>query len=468
MSKITHTCFVLLLFLWSGAENYAAQSKQKTPDAPSGTLQKMIVENGSVTMELDLNRLNGVNSVARPATLHFAAAANSFFTILVFNDLLRGPEPGSMALALQNSSPAGVNAPGYSLPAGLSASLKQLVIEKLALDAAFDLAVRDGKMGFTFFNIEGHQYDYDPNAQSLSITGGNLIVSQEFANALGRPSYAGAVVGKIAMGAAVEPIEIDQIVNGELRSMMMPALRQPAVGTQPGPDVIVGNLPEMAQYGHAGTQVGLAVGTDSCNRGTENADWFALPNNDHPVVPQNMYRMSSAANNNDRFEQIGQSWLKHTFAAASSNTCGFGCNGVGGDHLGSGCSDLYSSGLNAGQTGLGSRAWVNPFSGFFPSGNNVANNHNGQTMTAYPTGSGLRSMIWTRRSTLERPILRKVNTSLRMSTRGVSRIPGNATCITMSPTGGLPLTEAQIISHFLLSARRCRCSQPSRPGLVGR
>ena len=377
MSKITHTCFVLLLFLWSGAENYAAQSKQKTPDAPSGTLQKMIVENGSVTMELDLNRLNGVNSVARPATLHFAAAANSFFTILVFNDLLRGPEPGSMALALQNSSPAGVNAPGYSLPAGLSASLKQLVIEKLALDAAFDLAVRDGKMGFTFFNIEGHQYDYDPNAQSLSITGGNLIVSQEFANALGRPSYAGAVVGKIAMGAAVEPIEIDQIVNGELRSMMMPALRQPAVGTQPGPDVIVGNLPEMAQYGHAGTQVGLAVGTDSCNRGTENADWFALPNNDHPVVPQNMYRMSSAANNNDRFEQIGQSWLKHTFAAASSNTCGFGCNGVGGDHLGSGCSDLYSSGLNAGQTGLGSRAWVNPFSGFFPSGNNVANNHNG-------------------------------------------------------------------------------------------
>src|SRR5438477_9990887 len=376
MSKITHTCFVLLLFLWSGAENYAAQSKQKTPDAPSGTLQKMIVENGSVTMELDLNRLNGVNSVARPATLHFAAAANSFFTILVFNDLLRGPEPGSMALALQNSFPAGVNAPGYSLPAGLSASLKQLVIEKLALDAAFDLAVRDGKMGFTFFNIEGHQYDYDPNAQSLSITGGNLIVSQEFANALGRPSYAGAVVGKIAMGAAVEPIEIDQIVNGELRSMMMPALRQPAVGTQPGPDVIVGNLPEMAQYGHAGTQVGLAVGREPCNRGTENSDWFALPNNAHPVVPQNMYRMSSAANNNDRFEQIGQSWLKHTFAAASSNTCGFGCNGVGGDHLGSGCSDAYGAGLIGAQDLIGSRAWVNPFTGFFAQ-NPDPNDHSG-------------------------------------------------------------------------------------------
>ncbi|HEY4273803.1 MAG TPA: hypothetical protein VGM65_17530 [Candidatus Udaeobacter sp.] len=385
MSKITLTGFALLLLLFLGYSswNYAAasatataakaQSNQKTFDAPTGTFQKMIVENGSVTMNLDLNGLNGIRSIgARPVTMRFDAAANSFFTILVFNDLLRGPEPGSMAL----SPSAGVNAAGYGLPMPLRESLSKLVVEKLPPEVAFDLAVRDGKTGFTFFNIEGHQYDYDPNAQSLSITGGNLLVSKEFANALGRPSDASAVAGTISIGAAVQPIEIDHVVNGELRSMMMPALRQPAVGTQPGPDVIVGNLPEMAEYGHAGTQVGLAVGTDSCNRGTENADWFALPNNDHPVVPQNMYRMSSAANNNDRFEQIGQSWLKHTFAAASSNTCGFGCNGVGGDHLGSGCSDLYSSGLNAGQTGLGSRAWVNPFSGSFPSGN-VVDNHNG-------------------------------------------------------------------------------------------
>ena len=34
----------------------------------------------------------------RPTTLQFAVAANSFFPILVFNELLRGPEPGSMAL----------------------------------------------------------------------------------------------------------------------------------------------------------------------------------------------------------------------------------------------------------------------------------------------------------------------------------------------------------------------------------
>ena len=66
MSKITLTSFALLLLLFFGnsSRNYAAQSKQNTSDAPTGTLQKMIVENGSVTMDLDLNRLNGISSIA--------------------------------------------------------------------------------------------------------------------------------------------------------------------------------------------------------------------------------------------------------------------------------------------------------------------------------------------------------------------------------------------------------------------
>ena len=74
MSKITLTGFALLsvLFFANASGNNAAQSKQNTSDAPTGTLQKMIVENGSVTMELDLNGLNGSNSlVARPVTLQF-------------------------------------------------------------------------------------------------------------------------------------------------------------------------------------------------------------------------------------------------------------------------------------------------------------------------------------------------------------------------------------------------------------
>jgi len=134
----------------------------------------------------------------------------------------------------------------------------------------------------------------------------------------------------------------------------------------------------LAQFGSSGTQVGLALGTDSCNAGIENLNWFALPNNDHPVIPQNMYRMSGGATNDERFEQIGQSNVKHAFTALTQNLCGFGCNGVGGPQLGSGCSDPYVASLNSGPN-LGSKAWINPFTGFYPRGDSSTppNQHTG-------------------------------------------------------------------------------------------
>jgi hypothetical protein len=181
----------------------------------------------------------------------------------------------------------------------------------------------------------------------------------------------------------MQPIEVAQLVNGAPKSVVMPPLRGAAGGDAPtlvpGPDVIVGELPEMAQYGSAGTQVGLGVGTTSCNNGNQPIDWFALPNTDHPVIPQNFYRMSGGANNNERFEQVGQSWMKHAFLALEDNACGFGCNTSGcttGSHLCPGCSDPYGSGLNADQDQIGSRAWVNPFTGLFPSN---ANDHSGHS-----------------------------------------------------------------------------------------
>jgi hypothetical protein len=327
----------LLSLLVISAGNYTAgpsQPRQGGADASTGTLQKMIVENGSVTIDLDLSRLNEISvpgqmegrapasplvdaasSNVRSAsqssalqTLQFAVAANSFFPILVFNDLLRAAEPGSMALI-----PAGINAPGYSnLPAPLGASFKQLVVEKLPSGQGFDLAVRDSNTGFTFFNVEGHQYDYDPAAQSLAVSNGRLLISKEFASALGRPSDAGAVAGTISIGATMQPIEIDQLVNGETKSMVMPPM-QHAIGPDapaalvPGPDVIVGEVEDVAQMqgGHVGTQFNFAIGTDSCNNGDVPVDWFALNNTDHPVVPQNLYRMSGGADGTERFEQIG-------------------------------------------------------------------------------------------------------------------------------------------------------------------
>jgi hypothetical protein len=387
MSKklFTYVMLPLLLLFCNSSQNSLAGSKQKSPDAQTGTLEKMIVASGSVVMDIDLNRLNGISSaIAKAETLRFAAAADSFFTILVFNNILRGPERGSIALIPQYSA---------TLPAALNASRNQLVVEKLPSGEAFDLAVRNGKTGFAFFNIEGHHYDYDANAQLLSNKDGSLLISQEFAQALGRPSEARSVVGKISIGTSMQPVEITTFVNGTPQSVTMPSLQgapsageqaaQPSAGTVKGPDVIVGDLPSVEQGGSSGTFVGLGVGTTSCNKGQEPLHWFALPNNDHPVIPQNLYRMSGGTDNKERFEQIGQSWLKHAFVAVEGDDCDFGCSTSGcttGTNLCSGCSDPYSASLNYSQNGLGSRAWVNPFTGVFPGSPSPAN-HAGHSHT---------------------------------------------------------------------------------------
>jgi hypothetical protein len=396
---------VLLTPSNTGFANPAAQRRTSNAQRPmfssgqsqngaTGVLQKMIVESGTATMELDLNRLNGISSAPGAAVrVQFAVAANSFFPILVFNNLLRGPAPGSMALVPQNVP---------ALSGTLGESLNRLMIEKLPSGQGFDLAVRDAKTGFTFFNIQGHHYDYDANAQSLAIIGGRLTMSRDFANALGRPSDASAVVGEISVGAAMQPVEIKELVNGELKEATMPPLRT-ATGAQApmathGPDVIVGDLPDVQQLGNAGTQVGLAVATTSCNNGDQPVDWFQLPNTDHPVVPQNLYLMSGGVDNTERLEQIGQSWLKHTFFALEDDACSFGCNTSGcgtGSHLCPGCSDPYSADLNGDQTQIGSRAWVNPFTGNFPTNANdhSGHNHNGVSHRVLVEGSDLNTTL---------------------------------------------------------------------------
>jgi hypothetical protein len=214
----------------------------------------------------------------------------------------------------------------------------------------------------------------------FGIQNGRLLISKQFATEMDRLEDTGTVVGNISITATMRQIEVSQIVNGVTKSDSLPASTDPLDGTVPGPDVIVGDVYGLAQFGSNGTQVGLAVGTNSCNFGTEDLNWFSLPSNDHPVIPQNLYRMSGGASNEERFEQVGQSNVKHAFTALTGNLCGLGCNGVGGSRLGSGCSDPYSAGLNAGPN-LGSKAWINPFDGAFPRGDSGTspNTHSGHS-----------------------------------------------------------------------------------------
>jgi hypothetical protein len=153
----------------------------------------------------------------------------------------------------------------------------------------------------------------------------------------------------------------------------------------PGPDIITGELGmiEMGgfiQVGSNGTQVGLGMSTTICNAGNVPVDVFALPNTNHAIIPQNLYRMSGGASNDDRFEQLGHSWVKHMFASNELNGCGFGCQSPFYDptKLDVGCSDIYDAKQNTRAGDLSSRAWVNPFTGVFQSNslNHMGHSHN--------------------------------------------------------------------------------------------
>jgi hypothetical protein len=122
----------------------------------------------------------------------------------------------------------------------------------------------------------------------------------------------------------------------------------------------------VADYTSVGTIDAFSVGTTSCNIGNANLLWQAGTVN-HPVIPQNLYRYK-VVGGAGRFEQIGQSWMKHAFTALTQNLCGT-CNGRGGSVLGVGCSDPYTPTRNGEQVttvgGLGPRFQVNPHKGDF-------------------------------------------------------------------------------------------------------
>jgi hypothetical protein len=136
----------------------------------------------------------------------------------------------------------------------------------------------------------------------------------------------------------------------------------PNVCDEPGefPDVIVAEIFETRRWGGIGSLTAFTIGTTSCNVGTCWLNWSqSLP--DHPVIGQNMYRLRDG-----RFEQLGQSWLKHGFAALSEQVCFTDCVTTDGTHLGVHCSDPYSAFLNGLHNRLGPKFEVNATTGAFP------------------------------------------------------------------------------------------------------
>ena len=203
-------------------------------------------------------------------------------------------------------------------------------------------------------------------------------------------------------------------------------------------------------------RVGLGIGTTSCNNGDQpTCTGLHCRTSTIPLFRKTVYRMSGGADElSDRFEQIGQSWLKHAFGAFEGNNCNFGCNT-------SGC----TTGSNLWRRMLGSIRFQ-----FKRESNRArltrvgrirlrARSHRGQpTITLATTTTGTSHRVTVGMSDLDsslesrRYLLRRSAVCYSARIRVVpSPIPGNATCTTMSRTVSLAVSGGtEPISHFHL------------------
>ena len=126
-----------------------------------------------------------------------------------------------------------------------------------------------------------------------------------------------------------------------------------------GPDITFCQLDGLRMNGDAFEGiVGLSMATTSWNVGDQLLEWHRVPDSRHPFIAQNLYRLE-----NDRFEQIGQAWVKHAFFALSNTQCGGECERTDGQHLGINCTDTYSPFNNSRRGSLGPRFEINPWTG---------------------------------------------------------------------------------------------------------
>lgn len=175
-----------------------------------------------------------------------------------------------------------------------------------------------------------------------------------------RRNYVNSILLVVAALCALA-IVANVFAAGNKRGEAAPA-RGPQIN---GPDVICSEIFSYANWGQQNGIAAFSVGTRACNIGSESVSWRVgtpgLPDTRHPVIAQNIYRFQ-----NGRFEQLGQSWLKHGFCAVDGDSMCLVCKETGDcNELGVGCSDPYAAELNGFQGSLGPRYQVNPSNGGF-------------------------------------------------------------------------------------------------------
>jgi hypothetical protein len=231
--------------------------------------------------------------------------------------------------------------------------------DALGADWVVKSSAREG--GLVLRRMKG---SFDRLSRTLTIRSAELRISPGLAEAMGDPKLAEAILGGVTIRAAAD-------WAGGAKPAGRP--EEPAGGGQGGERGLEGCDMAFCQlYGfympsgsREGDVVGLSVATTSWGVGTADCIWLNIPDEEHPFIVMNMYRLKD-----DRFEQIGMSHIKHGFYALGSHQCGgppctFEPGHGPGDWLGQNCTDTYGAGLNAVQSGMGPKYGVNPWTGYW-------------------------------------------------------------------------------------------------------
>ncbi len=215
--------------------------------------------------------------------------------------------------------------------------------------------------GIPTLELRGMKAGFNHRHSTLTVAGREVVITPELADALGRPELAGVSLGRAEVSA------VGEWIGGDAPAPFDPFLPDGGGVTRGGlPDVTFCQLYGLGQHGQRDGIVGLSIATTSWNVGTGDLAWFARPSAEHPFIVMDVFRLKTV-DGSERFEQIGQSWIKHAFTALTSTQCGGFCTfepgHSGGNWLGMNCTDTYGASLNAIQSGLGPRFEVDPWTG---------------------------------------------------------------------------------------------------------
>jgi hypothetical protein len=143
----------------------------------------------------------------------------------------------------------------------------------------------------------------------------------------------------------------------------VPALAQTPCQPSGGPDLVVADVQQIANYTSAGNLEALALGKIYCNVGATWTNCIA-GTNQHPIAAPGLFRLKTVGGA-QRFEQVGIGWVFHSFLALSASTCCNDCQSTDGTHVGVHCSDTNTASSSGTQATLGPRWQVNAFTAAF-------------------------------------------------------------------------------------------------------